>query len=52
MPSLSAIQKVEDECGIPVLSASVATTYQMLTRLGLEPRIPGFGALLSGRFAN
>ncbi|PYB71846.1 maleate cis-trans isomerase family protein [Rhizobium wuzhouense] len=51
MPSLSAIQRVEDECGIPVLSASVATTYQMLTKLGLEPRIPGFGALLSGRFA-
>lgn len=52
MPSLSAIQKVEDECGIPVLSASVATTYQMLTKLGLEPRIPGFGALLSGKFSN
>ncbi|MBN9053247.1 Asp/Glu racemase (plasmid) [Shinella sp. PSBB067] len=51
MPSLSAIQKVEDECGIPVLSASVATTYQMLTKLGLEPRIPGFGSLLSGAYA-
>lgn len=50
MPSLSAIQKVEDECGIPVLSASVATTYQMLNRLGLEPHIPGFGALLSGTY--
>lgn len=52
MPSLSAIQKVEDECGIPVLSASVATTYQMLKSLELEPRIPGFGALLSGRYAS
>ena len=50
MPSLAAIQKVEDECGIPVLSASVATTYQMLRSLGLEPTVPGCGALLSGKF--
>ncbi len=51
MPSLSAVQRVEDECGIPVLSASIATTYQMLNRLGLEARVPGCGALLSGTFA-
>lgn len=49
MPSLAAIQKVEDECGIPVLSASVATTHQMLTQLGLEPRVPGCGALLGSQ---
>ncbi len=48
MPSLAAIQKVEDECGIPVLSAAVATTHQMLTNLGLEARAPGCGILLSG----
>lgn len=50
MPSLAAIQRVEDECGIPVLSAAVATTHQMLTALELEPRIPGCGALLSGQY--
>jgi maleate isomerase len=50
MPSLSAVQRVEDECSIPVLSASIATTYQMLNRLGLEARVPGCGALLSGTF--
>lgn len=51
MPSLAAIQKVEDECGIPVISASVATTHQMLKRLGLEARVPNAGALLSGKYA-
>lgn len=51
MPSLAAIQKVEDECGIPVLSASVATTHQMLKALDLEARVPDAGTLLSGKFA-
>ncbi|MFD2858000.1 Asp/Glu racemase [Seohaeicola zhoushanensis] len=50
MPSLAAIQKVEDECGIPVLSAAVATTYQMLRELEITPRVPGCGALLSGNY--
>ncbi|MBU1281235.1 MAG: Asp/Glu racemase, partial [Alphaproteobacteria bacterium] len=50
MPSLAAIQKVEDECGIPVVSAAVATTHQMLTKLGLKPHVPDCGALLSGRY--
>ncbi|WP_166418718.1 maleate cis-trans isomerase family protein [Cochlodiniinecator piscidefendens] len=51
MPSLAAIQKVEDECGIPVLSAAVATTHQMLKNLNLEARVPGCGTLLSGEYA-
>tara|TARA_R110002033_G_scaffold44857_4_gene87989 strand:- start:359 stop:1123 length:765 start_codon:yes stop_codon:yes gene_type:complete len=50
MPSLAAIQKVEDECGIPVVSAAVATTHQMLTKLNLKPHVPGCGALLSGTY--
>jgi maleate isomerase len=50
MPSLAAIPIVERECGLPVLSASVGTTYQMLQRLGLETRAPEAGALLSGRY--
>lgn len=50
MPSLPAIQKVEDEVGLPVVSAAVCTTHQMLKRLGLEARVPGAGALLSGRY--
>lgn len=50
MPSLPSIQKVEDEIGLPVVSAAVCTTHQMLSRLGLETRVPGAGALLSGRY--
>lgn len=50
MPSLPAIQQVEDSLGLPVVSASVCTTYRMLQQLGLEARVPGAGALLSGRY--
>ncbi|MEJ8278566.1 maleate cis-trans isomerase family protein [Pseudonocardia spirodelae] len=48
MPSLPAIEAVQEAAGIPVLSASTATTHRVLTELGLEPRVPGAGALLAG----
>ena len=48
MPSLAAIPIVEQECGLPVVSASVCTTYQMLQKLGLRTYAPNAGALLSG----
>lgn len=50
MPSLEAVQVVEDALGLPVISASVCTTFQMLQKLGLKPLVPGAGALLSGRY--
>jgi maleate isomerase len=50
MPSLPSVQKVEDAIGLPVISAAVCTTFRMLQRLGLETRVPGAGALLSGRY--
>lgn len=50
MPSLPSIQLIEDRIGLPVLSSSVATTYMMLKKLGLETRVDGFGSLLSGKF--
>lgn len=50
MPSLPAIQVVQDRLDKPVLSASVATVYQMLKTLGLEARVPNAGHLLSGAF--
>ena len=50
MPSLSAIPVVEKECGIPVVSAAVCTTHQMLQRLGLKTHVPNAGSLLSGKF--
>jgi maleate isomerase len=49
MPSLAAVPLVEQECGLPVISASICTTYQMLQKLGLKTYAPNAGALLSGR---
>jgi len=47
MPSLPAIQRVQDMIGKPVLSASVATVYQMLKTLGLTPYVPNAGYVLA-----
>jgi maleate isomerase len=48
--SLSVIERIERQVGVPTVSAAVCTTYQMLTRLGLEPTVPGAGALLSKQY--
>jgi len=50
MQSLPSIQAVQDESGVPTLSAAVATTWQMLRQLNLPTQVPGAGELLSGRF--
>lgn len=50
MPSLPAVSRVEAETGKPVLTASIATTYAILKELGLDPVVPGAGALLSGAY--
>ncbi|WP_433786463.1 maleate cis-trans isomerase family protein [Actinomycetospora sp. CA-101289] len=52
MPSLPSIEPVQDEVGIPVLSAATATTFRILSELGLETRVPGAGHLLSGGVAD
>ncbi|GAA4638340.1 maleate isomerase [Actinoallomurus vinaceus] len=49
MPSLSAIQAVEDEAGLPVLSAATATAFCILQQLGLSPTVPNAGSLLNGK---
>jgi maleate isomerase len=46
MPSLSAIEEVERDCGLPTLSAATATTWAILRALNLEPVVPGAGGLL------
>lgn len=51
MPSLPAIQLVEDRLGIPVTSSSVCTTRKLLEALSLEPVAPGAGYLLAGHGA-
>ena len=48
MPSLAAVQAVEDELGVPVITAATATTYEILKALGHQPAIVGAGSLLSG----
>lgn len=48
MPSLAAIQPVEQAAGIPVLSSATATTYRILQELGLPPVVPNAGRLLAG----
>jgi (E)-4-hydroxy-3-methylbut-2-enyl-diphosphate synthase len=40
MPSLAAVQAVEDELGLPVITAATATTYEILKALGLRERGP------------
>ena len=50
MPSLPAVQTVEDALGIPVTSTAICTTRCMLDHLGLDPIVPNAGALLNGQF--
>lgn len=50
MPSLPAVARVEAATGKPVVTAAIATVYEMLKALDLEPVVPGAGALLSGAF--
>ncbi|MGK0270423.1 MAG: maleate isomerase [Cocleimonas sp.] len=46
MPSLPAIERIEQQSGIPTISAAVATTRSILQALDLEPVAPGGGAFL------
>jgi maleate isomerase len=50
MPSLAAVQQVEDRLGVPVTSAAICTAWKMMKELDIEARVPGCGTLLSGRF--
>ena len=50
MPSLGAIEAMEQRYGLPVVSSAVCTTFQMLQTLNLTTRAPGAGILLSGRY--
>lgn len=52
MPSLPAIEAVQDEVGLPVLSAATATTFRILSELGLATCVPGAGALLDGTMSD
>jgi maleate isomerase len=49
MPSLSAIEGVQQALGRPVISAATATACEVLTLLGESPYLPGAGAALAAR---
>lgn len=48
MPSLAAVETVQERIGLPVTTASICTAHAILSALGLATRIPGAGALLDG----
>lgn len=50
MPSLSSVEIVENKINIPVTTASICTSYQMLKALNLEAKVDNCGALLSGKY--
>ena len=47
MPSLPAIESAQHRTGLPTLSAATATARSLCSALGLDPAIPGAGALLA-----
>ena len=47
MPSLPAVQRVEDELGLPVVTAATATAFEVLKTLGHRPTIAQAGRLLA-----
>ena len=49
-PSLEAIDLIQAECGIPVTSAAVCTTYEMMKKIGIEAKSAIGGELLSGKY--
>jgi len=50
MPSLAAMPIVEEEYGLPVVSAATCTVFHALETLGLKTVVPNAGRLLSGRY--
>ena len=50
MPSLAAIEAVQDKLGLPVLTAATSTARMMLQRLDLPPVSVGAGFALSPEF--
>lgn len=46
MPSLSVLDRIEADVGIPVMSAATASAGEMLQALGLPQAVPGAGSTL------
>ncbi len=50
MPSLEAVDLIEKEIEIPVTTAAICTTYEMMKKLGLVAKAPIGGTLLNGKY--
>lgn len=50
MPSMEAVQKVQDESGIRTITAAISTAYKMMKELDIETNVDGMGELLSGKY--
>lgn len=50
MPSLAALDLVQQSFDVPVLSTAAATVFSILRALGLPADVPGAGRLLSGAY--
>ncbi|MBD9596886.1 Asp/Glu racemase [Ensifer sp. ENS05] len=50
MPSLPIIDELQAATGIPVVSAAVCTSYQLMSKLGINAVAPKSGLLLSGGY--
>jgi maleate isomerase len=48
MPSLASIPVVESQTGLPVVTAASATTWKILSTLGLDGAVTDAGSLLAG----
>lgn len=46
LPAIDAIDRLESETGLPVITSNQATLWQLLRTLGWSGSLPGFGALL------
>ena len=51
MPSLAALDVVQQTFNIPVFSTAAATVFEILRALKLPTEVPAAGGLLSGQFA-
>jgi len=47
MPSLPAVQQVQDSFGLPVVTAATATAREIMLALSMTPAVPDAGAALS-----
>ncbi|MBF6608617.1 MAG: Asp/Glu racemase [Flavobacterium sp.] len=50
MPSLAAIDRLEQKAGLPVTSAAICTTFEMMRKLDISTKSPIGGTLLSGKY--